>query len=770
MAAAFGGPLRFRSDGSLIPYTEPIHISKTTCIRAAVPKEGSVIQQDASATYLFLDDILSQTRDVVPAGFPATTINSQAMRYGMDQNVVNGADRDRLLRGFTNSVSTISLVIDPHNLFDPVEGIYVNAIACDGREWERLTMVEQIDPKDASNGFSTAAGIRIRGAFSRKPQYPKHSLRLFFRNDYGDGPLEFPLFGDEGASKFKKVDLRTSQNYAWANGDSGDTFVHEVFSRDSQRDMGDLYTRSRFYNLFINGHYWGLYQTQERGDDDFAETYNGGDADMYDVIKTSQPGYVTGASEGTVDAWYALWDMAVNEGFSGVYSNNYYKAMGLNPDGSRNPEYPVYLNPTNLMDYMLCSHYVVDSDTPSSRSNFPNNLYAVRDRDDNDEGLNSQGFYYLRHDAEHSMGVNTSYSKYSHDPTGYGTTEQSSVFAKKENFNPAELHYKLCDNPEYKMAFADRFYKHCLAPGGALTAEKSRERFQSRMAEIDDVVVCEAARWATKSQTRQTWLNACDGRLDFIDKRTSYMLAQYRARGWYPSIDAPVALNGSGATLADGMVVAADDMLYLSGGNAGTVYYTLDGSDPRLEGGKVFEGGLAVPVDGITVSMRVLSQSGEWSALSTVSVRGEQQASAPTDWPDDPDTEITSTTTAADIGIASGAFTNATPEVLRKLSKWAKTNGVSYGGEVVSAMAFDADGNPATVREEAYLLNCAVSEVEEKKSEFKFGRIVPGEVPEITGDFNGTVRTYGAATLENGGDWSDENLDAAKFFKAILTF
>lgn len=145
------------------------------------------------------------------------------------------------------------------------------------------------------------------------------------------------------------------------------------------------------------------------------------------------------------------------------------------------------------------------------------------------------------------------------------------------------------------------------------------------------------------------------------------------------------------------------------------------------------------------------------------------KASAPAEWPDDPDTEITPTTTAADLGITSGAFTNATPEVLRKLSKWAKTNSVSYGGEAVNAMSFDADGNPSTVLEEAYLLNCAVSEVEEKKAEFKFDRIVPGEVPEIEGDFNGTVRTYGATTLENGGDWSDENLDSAKFFKAILT-
>ena len=1230
---------------SSTPYTGPIHIASTTCIRAAVPQEGSVIQQDAAATYLFLDDILQQTSGVVPAGFPSTTINSQVMRYGMNQSVVNGADRDRLLRGFTNSVSTISLVIDPHNLFDPVEGIYVNAKACDGREWERTTMVEQIDPTNDANGFSTAGGIRIRGAFSRNPQYPKHSLRLFFRNDYGDGPLEFPLFGDEGASKFKKVDLRTSQNYAWANGTDStykkDTFIHEVFARDTQRDMGELYTRSRYYNLFINGHYWGLYQTQERGDEDYAETYNGGDADLYDVIKTSQPGYVTGASEGTIDAWEALWNMAVNEGFSGAYSNNYRKAMGQNPDGSRNPEYPVYLNPTNLMDYVINFHYMVDYDSPAASSK-ANNLYAVRDRDDNDDGLKSQGFYFLRHDAEHTMGKHAN-SEAKDDPTLYGTEGTHANFKKLDAFNPGELHYKLCANPEYKMAFADRFYKHCLAHGGALTVPEATKRFQSRMAEIDDVIVCESARWATAGQTRQTWLSACGDCFTFITNRMPYMLSQYRNRGWYPSIDAGVVLNGAGATVVDGMVVASTDKIYLSG--AGTVYYTLDGSDPRVEGGAVaggavqysgaspapidvaviakgdvwkysdagakpadnwtapdyddsswssgasrlgfansgtfgttlnryvgggssgtqvttyyfrktftmpagaelmtelkaaldcddgyvayingvevkrdqvastdysafstatnmgekndtftfpagtlvegenviavevhqcnasstdawwnlalsyaqavdVAGGLAVPPEGLTLTMRVLSQSGEWSALSTVNVRGElpqasvadglrlaealtsaeggddtldylvvtnvaageihldgvkivawnakknteakpsltyffpagtsirpgeslridnlnkltnsqvglriydaggtlvqdvyldagwwngacdetgehfiaktfgaeakthsdwkpsatafsanvrvlelytsttgdggdtgefivltnldasaaldltdvkivawnskkkseadpslvitldgvtipaggtltldqatyfgtgkltnskvglkiydpaeacaqevevdaswwssacdgtgeyfvalefgqtvktvsqwtHKASAPTDWPDDPDTEITATTTAADLAITTGAFTNATPEVLRKLSKWAKTNGVPYGGEAVNGVAFAESGY--TLFEEAYLLNCAptAEAVAAKKALFRFNEIIPGTVPSIDATlYNGRVRILGSQTLEGGGTWSDasEDLATAHFFKAVLTF
>src|SRR5690606_6056161 len=104
------------------------------------------------------------------------------------------------------------------------------------------------------------AGLRIRGAFSRTPDNPKHSLRLFFRNEYGPGKLRYPLFDTEGVDEFDKVDLRTSQNYSWAyEGSEQNTMLRDVFSRDVQRDMGQPYTRSRYYHLYLNGHYWGVY-------------------------------------------------------------------------------------------------------------------------------------------------------------------------------------------------------------------------------------------------------------------------------------------------------------------------------------------------------------------------------------------------------------------------------------------------------------------------------------------------------------------------------
>jgi hypothetical protein len=126
------------------------------------------------------------------------------------------------------------------------------------------------------------------------------------------------------------------------------------------------YTRSRYYHLYINGQYWGLYQTQERSEADYAKTYLGGDEDDWDCIKTSHSGYRTEAGDGTMDAFSDLWRISLGQGFSGIYATNYYWIKGINPDGSSIPGSPRYLDEDNLIVYMLISYYTRDPDSPIS--------------------------------------------------------------------------------------------------------------------------------------------------------------------------------------------------------------------------------------------------------------------------------------------------------------------------------------------------------------------------------------------------------------------
>ncbi len=121
----------------------------------------------------------------------------------------------------------------------------------------------------------------------------------------------FRLFGDEGVSEFDKIDLRTTQNYSWAFQDDGrNNFLRDIFSRDAQGEMGQPYTRGRYYHLYINGQYWGLYQTEERPEANYASSYFGGNDSDYDVVKSSggSGGHQNEATDGNLDAYRRLAD------------------------------------------------------------------------------------------------------------------------------------------------------------------------------------------------------------------------------------------------------------------------------------------------------------------------------------------------------------------------------------------------------------------------------------------------------------------------------
>ena len=630
------------------PYTGPISITNTTIVRAAVPVVGSILQFDTSATYLFLDEVLAQERSTsAPAGTVGFPNNSskQAMLYGMLQ--LTGEDRERMLVGFTNSIPTISVVTDPGNLFNSTTGVYVNAKG-EGVEWERQIMLEQFDPTGVGADFSQPAGIRIRGGNSRQPGWAKHALRFFFRSSYGESSLAQKMFPGElpkEAGEYDKLDLRCSQNFSWANAKSTmDTFVTEVFARDSQRDMGQPYTRSRYCHLFLNGQYWGLYQTQERGDEHWGESYLGGDSLQYDVIKaasswsTGKLAYSIECNEGTWDAWSNLWEIATTQGFAGDYTNNYNKILGLNPDGTRNPNYPILLNKESLMAFMFSAHFMVDKDGPTSPYSsidvgHPNNFNAVRNRDD---AGTVNGFVFLRHDAEVSMGMEDKV-KADKNPTFWGTDDENAPavgspdpsglgklkFRTIPYFTPAELHYLLMQNPVYAREYADAFYKFFLKEGGAMTVEKSTERYASRMAEIDNAIVCEQARWAQNGQTRTTWLSACNTATNFIKSRVSYMKSQYQAAEWYPSIEPPTVVNATGDRYFDGGEVPYGEKVYLATTVAdGTIYYTTNGVDDPMDAGVAYTGGFDIPDTGFTVRARLL-KDGEWSALEEVTLEAD---------------------------------------------------------------------------------------------------------------------------------------------------
>ena len=558
--------------GNGFPCAQPIPIGRTSTVRAVAIRPGYLDSAVETHTYLFVGHVIGQSpRGEAPGpGWPTSNVNGQQIDYGMDPDVVNDGRYSRFMYDALLAIPSLSLVTDLDHLFDRTTGIYVNA-GREGRAWERPTSVELINP-DSSEGFQIDAGLRIRGGFSRSNSNPKHAFRLLFRGEYG-GSLEFPLFGEEGVDRFENVDLRTSQNYSWAfQNSSQNTLVREVFSRDTQGATGQPYTRSRYCHLYLNGHYWGIYMTQERSEASFAQSYFGGQEDDYDVVKADRSvGRAMWATDGNLDAFHRLHAEAL-AGF-GNYER-YYRVQGMNVDGTRHRDYERLLDVENVIDFMIVEYYTGDRDGPGSRfGNRPNNTFGLYNR------VRPDGFKWLHHDNEHTLGTGSSEENM--------VTPFTSAGAQQRYFNPHWLHEQLmASNADYRLKFADHVYRHFFNDG-PLTLEAARGRFQRRAEQIETAIIAHSARWGdAKRSSNQSpftrdshWTGEINrvlfnGGSRYLTNRVQVVLNQLKSVRWYPDLAPPTFSQPAG-------YVPSPTILSMAA-PSGTVYYTLDGTDPRL--------------------------------------------------------------------------------------------------------------------------------------------------------------------------------------------
>jgi hypothetical protein len=605
-----GATIRYTTDGSTptessAEYTGPITISSTTSFRVGAFIEGWKPSFPRTDTYIFVDDVVLQPESEENiVGDHATSWNGQWMVYGMNQDVVNSTYYDAsnqivTVQDSLKAIPTISITTDDDNLFDPSIGIYVNAV----QRWEVPASIELINP-DGSEGFEIYAGLRVRGGYSRHDEYPKHAFRFFFRTDYGSGKLKYPLFEDEGVEEFDKIDLRTAQNYNWAHeNNTKNTFLRDVFARDSALAMGQENPRSRYYHLYLNGQYWGLYMTEERPVATFGESYYGGDKDDYDAVKiqswTEPDGYSIEVTDGTLDAYERLYNAAM----AGFTNNaDYFAVQGLDEYGEPDATKERLLDAENMIDYLLVIYYMAASDNCiTSFRNYAmlNNMYAIYNR------VNPDGFKWFQHDSEHALDANRG--------TDFTGPFVHSNFTLFNYFNAMTLHDKLSVNEEYKIKFADRVYKH-YQNGGAMVLTNAEARLDYRAAQIDRAIVANSARWGSTELDRDTWVDAVATTRDWLARsgdRCSEVIGYLNEDGLIPSVSPP-QLNRSGGQVDPGTAVSLSS-------STGAIYYTTDGSDPRAIGGTIAGQIYAGPIS-ITkpthLKARCRATNGEWSALA----------------------------------------------------------------------------------------------------------------------------------------------------------
>ena len=589
------------SPGNGMLYTAPVSVTTTTVLRAAAFKDGFEPTNVDTHTYLFLADILQQP-DQIP-GYPDSWAGKPAF-YRMDPGIVNHPLYGPEMRPALQVLPTLSIAIDPSQMFGP-SGIYQNPQS-QGEAWERPVSAELIIPDGREEGFQLNCGMRVQGGSSRNPDIPKHSLSLRFRRDYGPGKLSYPLFadapyGDSAVEEFDFLQLRSGFNFAWTHRHYYQSrhaqYNRDQFANDLYLAMGQPGTHGRWVHLYLNGLYWGLYHMHERPDGDFMASYFGGESEDYDALNSGQP------RSGDKAAWNTM--MAIANG--NISNPAQYAAI------------QDYLDVDSLIDYMLLNFFVGNTDWDG------HNWRAARKREA------GAGYLMLPWDSEFAISPNG--PGVTNTPQPLSSALNTNVTGRNGSGRPSGLHQDLTTNPEYVMRFADRAHKH-LFNGGALSPATLNAIWRTRSDLMDKAVVAESARWGsfrydvdpgrwqqsdfaryTKNEhylATQEWILGT-----YLPRRGGVLLRQLRSRGLYPSTNAPT-FRQFGGHLAPGQA------LTMSNPNAGgTIYYTLDGSDPRNpRAGGNFISPSAIPytrAPGFRESTRLRARvllGSEWSALT----------------------------------------------------------------------------------------------------------------------------------------------------------
>ena len=627
--ATLGATIRYTVNGSAPTlnsgtiYTGAIPISATTVVRAIALKPGWRSSGVDTHSYLFIDDIVNQTTATATAlGFPASAVNGQTFRYGMTlSNVTTGGGTLATLKTALAAMPAVSMSTDIANIADATTGIYSNP-GKHGLFWERPVSMEYLNTAGTSE-FAINCGTRIRGGYSRSTSNPKHAFHMYFRSSLYDGKLDYRLFGNDGASEFSQIDMRCEENYSWSFGnDAQNSLMREEWSRITQGATGQPWARTGYFHLYINGIYWGIYNWEERTEAAYGETYLGGNKDNYDVVKSAGssgiPSYSTEMTDGNFAAWQSLNTQCIalkNDATETGRTAKYMQTRGLNANGTSNPAYPILLDVDNLIDYMLITFHDGSFDAPLSTflSNASNNWFGARDR------TGTRGFAFFVHDNEHGMASVTDGRDYNRTGPWGGSGANAwgqGQYGTRETFNrsnPAYLHEMLAYSLEYRQRFADRVQRHYFN-GGALTTAASVARVNALAAQLDPVIHAEAARWGSGSLTKTQWLAAKNTILGYLntggtaqsgftnfgaqtDGRASLIVTQLR--GYQDPVGTAKALFTPATLLAPvvsgafgGNVTAPYNFTLTNPNAAGTIYYKLDGTDPRPIGGGAPSGAL----------------------------------------------------------------------------------------------------------------------------------------------------------------------------------
>ncbi len=429
-----------------------------------------------------------------------------------------------------SSVMNSSIALDPRYMSRLTDGLWdlptmaIAVPALPDDYRQQEASLELFWPDGAPSVQANCGMVRYGGAWT---SFDKKNYRLKFKREYGTPKFKAPLFNDFD----RGIPVVETFDELELGGGSHDMnsrgfYMASRFVEDAMLDMGNLNPHGRFVHLYINGTYWGQYHLRERLVEHFMADYLGGEPEDYLNVRGNDN---VGDSfiPGTPDPINRhAWDRVR------ALAGSYHQVKN-------------YLDVSGLIDFMLLWFY---------------------------------GNCETEYRASGPVEAGSGFKFWMADPDGFLRTSALGL-DRTGNTGPSGIFGALVSeaDPDFMTLLADRIYRH-LANEGALTPSRNTSRLVERMVEIRNSLIAECARWGYRSP--ENWNDAAQEIMDeLFPIRTDQLLASLRNQGLYPSFDPP-GFSQRGGDISSGFEL-------LLSANFGTIYYTVDGSDPRLPGGNV---------------------------------------------------------------------------------------------------------------------------------------------------------------------------------------
>jgi hypothetical protein len=294
-----------------------------------------------------------------------------------------------------------------------------------------------------------------------------------------------------------------------------------------------------YVHLYILGKYWGIFNPCERMDDDALAIYFGGESEDYFYGKGKE-----GPKSGNADRYHYL-------------NNTDWTNIQLS-------ELAKYLAIDNYIDAALIHCYSNAGDSPQYYFGNSNNPPGP--------------LYFTIWDLEDSFD---------------GGARRSGPPVSMENYDMPwsqdkfDAYFKMKNNIDFKMKFADRVFKHCFN-NGILTDDRVTAIWDSSCKVIEKSILCEIARWGDEwgePYDYQHWKSECqDVRNDLIG-RADLLVRELRKSGMYTDASLPQLQFKIGDEIITTPTYNCPEGTSLTIAYAlpwgGEIYYTYNGDDPR---------------------------------------------------------------------------------------------------------------------------------------------------------------------------------------------